>query len=400
MRGPAAAGAAPSGTRRSAAGADIQQPAALPPAELIVLQYERLLPCQLLRRYKRFLGDVQLGGTEAAAPAMAAQAQAAAAATAATAAAAAAIEAAAVQAGAGAVGCTVVHVPNTGSMAGLLGALPAAALLSASADPKRKYAHTHEFIQLQGGTWVGVHSAKANAMVRALLQAQALPGLPPYSRIQQEVKFGADGKSRVDFVLHREPQGEPSSAAQTSSSSGGAMAAAVGVAAAAAAVGASNGAPAAKRRRGSKAAAAAAAAATAVQAGEAATAAAGAGAMNTKCCYLEVKASTLAEDREDGGGRIAMFPDAVSERAQRHVRELTALAKAGASAALVFAVLRDDCNAWAPCHERDPAYGRLVREAAAAGVRLLPVVCALDEGASAVRFRGTLPVDLDYKWAG
>lgn len=52
-----------------------------------------------------------------------------------------------------------------------------------------------------------------------------------------------------------------------------------------------------------------------------------------------------------GGGRIAMFPDAVSERAQRHVRELTALAKAGASAALVFVVLRDDCTAWAPCHE-------------------------------------------------
>lgn len=46
-----------------------------------------------------------------------------------------------------------------------------------------------------------------------------------------------------------------------------------------------------------------------------------------------------------------MFPDAVSERAQRHVRELTALARAGASAALVFVVLRDDCTAWAPCHE-------------------------------------------------
>lgn len=46
-----------------------------------------------------------------------------------------------------------------------------------------------------------------------------------------------------------------------------------------------------------------------------------------------------------------MFPDAVSERAQRHVRELTALAKAGAAAALVFVVLRDDCSAWAPCHE-------------------------------------------------
>lgn len=152
---------------------------------------------------------------------------------------------------------------------------------------------------------MGVHSAKANAMVRALLQAQALPGLPPYSRIQQEVKFGADGKSRVDFVLHWEPQGGPSSTALGSSSSSGAAAtAAAGAAAAAAAVGASNGAPAAKRRRGSKAA-------TAGGAAEAAVAAAAAAAVNKNGCYLEVKASTLAEDREDvsrcgwwhGGGK-------------------------------------------------------------------------------------------------
>ncbi len=111
-----------------------------------MLQYERLLPCQLLRRYKRFLGDVQLGGTEAAVaaaatatvPASEAAAAAAAATATAAAAAAAAVEAAAVQADTSAAGCTVVHVPNTGSMAGLLGALPAAALLSVSADPKRK----------------------------------------------------------------------------------------------------------------------------------------------------------------------------------------------------------------------------------------------------------------------
>lgn len=53
-----------------------------------------------------------------------------------------------------------------------------------------------------------------------------------------------------------------------------------------------------------------------------------------------------------------------------------------------------------PTSQRDPAYGRLLRDAAAAGVRLLPVVCTLDDSSSAVRFRGTLPVDLDYKWEG
>jgi len=33
-------------------------------------------------------------------------------------------------------------------------------------------------------------------------------------------------------------------------------------------------------------------------------------------------------------------------------------------------------------------------------VALVPVVCALDEAAGVVRFRGTLPVLLDYKWSG
>ena len=51
------------------------------------------------------------------------------------------------------------------------------------------------------------------------------------------------------------------------------------------------------------------------------------------------------------GGRIALFPDTVSQRAQRHMRELTALAHAGRAAACVFVVQRDDCAAFAPCHE-------------------------------------------------
>lgn len=50
--------------------------------------------------------------------------------------------------------------------------------------------------------------------------------------------------------------------------------------------------------------------------------------------------------------------------------------------------------------QKDPEYGRLVREAAAAGVLLLPVVCVLDEAALAVRFAGSLPIDLDYKFGG
>lgn len=53
-----------------------------------------------------------------------------------------------------------------------------------------------------------------------------------------------------------------------------------------------------------------------------------------------------------------------------------------------------------PSLQKDPVYGRLVRQAAAAGVRVLPVRVLLDAAAGVVRFGGMLPLDLDYKWRG
>ncbi|KAL4859014.1 Proton/sulfate cotransporter 2 [Chlorella vulgaris] len=293
------------------------------PEQLAVYTYPQLMPARLLRRYKRFLGDVAFAGAELAAADF-----------------------------------TTIHVPNTGPMTGLLDTLPAEALLSVSSDPKRKYAHTLEFLRDSQGTWVGTHSAKANAMVRVLLEQRLLTQLPTFDTVQSEVKYGADGKSRVDFVLH-------TGTASAAAASGGAGSA---------------GSAGSKRRRGS------------VAAGSMVVA----GAQATASCYLEVKSVTLAEDRPEGG-RIALFPDTVSERAQRHVRELTALVRAGGSAACVFVVQRGDCCAFAPCHEKDPKYGQLLQVAAAAGVQLIAVVCKLDEATGCIRHGGTLPIDLRYK---
>ena len=100
------------------------------------MQYERLVPARLLNRYKRFLGDVTLIAPEAE--------------TAAAAAAAAAAEEVTAAAEEAADAVTVVHVPNTGPMTGLLDQLPAEALLTVSADPKRKHAHTLEWVKAPG----------------------------------------------------------------------------------------------------------------------------------------------------------------------------------------------------------------------------------------------------------
>ena len=96
------------------------------------------------------------------------------------------------------------------------------------------------------------------------------------------------------------------------------------------------------------------------------------------------------------GQLAALFPDTVSLRGQRHVRELTALVQAGGSAALVFLVQRGDCAFFAPCHNKDPEYGRLVVLAAEAGVKVVAWAVELDPASSVVRSRGALPVRLRY----
>lgn len=89
-------------------------------------------------------------------------------------------------------------------------------------------------------------------------------------------------------------------------------------------------------------------------------------------CYLEVKNVTAAV--QDG---IALFPDAVSERASRHLRELMEKVRAGHRAALCFCVQRDDVAEVRPADSIDPVYGRTLREAAANGVEILAYVARM-----------------------
>ena len=87
---------------------------------------------------------------------------------------------------------------------------------------------------------------------------------------------------------------------------------------------------------------------------------------NSGCCYVEVKNVTASFNG------AAAFPDAVSERATKHLKELIRLKRKGHRAAIVFVVQRGDCHHFRPADEIDPEYGRWLRRAIDAGVEALP----------------------------
>jgi sugar fermentation stimulation protein A len=104
-----------------------------------------------------------------------------------------------------------------------------------------------------------------------------------------------------------------------------------------------------------------------------------AGAADPRPIWLEVKNTTWSE------GDLALFPDTVTERGQKHLVELTALVP-GARAVLVPCLSRADVSRFAPGDSADPRYGELFRTAVAAGVEVLP--CRYSFTDAAVTFLG------------
>jgi sugar fermentation stimulation protein A len=76
-------------------------------------------------------------------------------------------------------------------------------------------------------------------------------------------------------------------------------------------------------------------------------------------------ASETVEGFEDG---VGLFPDAVTDRGARHVRELAGAREDGYEASVLYCVQRDDSRLVRPHAEVDPTYAEAVREAAEAGV--------------------------------
>ena len=91
----------------------------------------------------------------------------------------------------------------------------------------------------------------------------------------------------------------------------------------------------------------------------------------TGSCLVEVKSVTLIHE---GIGR---FPDAVTERGRRHLRELRRAREEGMRAAAVFVIQREDAGAFAPHDESDPLFGEVLREVAADGVEVYAHTCRI-----------------------
>lgn len=103
-------------------------------------------------------------------------------------------------------------------------------------------------------------------------------------------------------------------------------------------------------------------------------------------CYIEVKSVTLA-DRDNG-----YFPDAVTLRGQKHLRELMSVAAAGKRAVLLFAVLHSAIERFSPARHIDPKYAQLLNEAQKQGVEVFAYKAELST--DNMTLKSTLPVVL------
>jgi sugar fermentation stimulation protein A len=95
--------------------------------------------------------------------------------------------------------------------------------------------------------------------------------------------------------------------------------------------------------------------------------------------YVEVKSTTWVQ------GDLALFPDTVTTRGQKHLQEMMALLPK-ARAVMLYFINRGDRSVFAPGDTADPTYGKLLRQAIAQGVEVLP--CRFEITPIGIRYLG------------
>ncbi len=105
--------------------------------------------------------------------------------------------------------------------------------------------------------------------------------------------------------------------------------------------------------------------------------------------FVEVKGCTLEENG------LALFPDAPTQRGVKHLRELIACRAAGYEAAVCVVIQMAGMTAFSPNDRTHPEFGAALREAAAAGVKVLAVECAAEP--RSLTMTSPVPVDLSRR---
>lgn len=206
----------------------------------------KLIEGKIIKRYKRFLADIELDSGE----------------------------------------LVTAHTANTGSMKTCWE--PGwKVLCSYHDDPKRKLKYSLELTN-NGKSWILVNTSLPNKIAYEAIEQDQINELTGYDQIKPEAKIG---KSRIDLLLTKK---------------------------------------------------------------------------NGEKCYVEVKNVTLRG--EEGN---ALFPDGVTERGQKHLRELMEIKKNGDRACMLYMVNRSDVDSFSPAEEIDPVYAELLKEAQIAGVEIL-----------------------------
>ncbi len=104
-------------------------------------------------------------------------------------------------------------------------------------------------------------------------------------------------------------------------------------------------------------------------------------------CYIEVKSVTLLR-----APKVAAFPDAVSQRGSKHLRELAGLVRQGYRAVLLFCVQRSDAEVVEPARDIDPLYADTLAMAVTQGVEVLAYRASISP--SEIRLQTHLPFRL------
>ena len=104
-------------------------------------------------------------------------------------------------------------------------------------------------------------------------------------------------------------------------------------------------------------------------------------------CYLEVKSVTL---RDTENHSVAMFPDTVTTRGQKHCYELAELRQQGYNASLLFCVMRENMTHFKVAENIDGDYAKAVAYAQRHGVEILSYICDLNE--SDIKLSHKIPI--------